>query len=71
MLNDVQKHLKGIKLGDQDGFSEKLKPILSNSAIFGVDLYEAGLGELVEKYFSEMIAGKGAVRETLKKYVHA
>lgn len=71
MLNDVQKHLKGIKFGEQGSFSEKLKPILSNSAIFGVDLYEAGLGELVEKYFSEMIAGKGAVRNTLKKYVNA
>lgn len=69
MLKDVQKHLEGIKLGDKSGYSEKLKPILSNSAIFGVDLYEVGLGELVEKYFGELIAGKGAVRNTLKKYV--
>ncbi|MDD4496293.1 MAG: mannitol dehydrogenase family protein, partial [Eubacteriales bacterium] len=69
MLSDVQKHLEGIKLGDTCGYSEKLKPILSNSSIFGVNLYEVGLGALVEKYFGELIAGKGAVRDTLKRYV--
>ena len=69
MLSDVQKHLEGIKLGDTCGYSEKLKPILSNNSIFGVNLYEVGLGVLVEKYFGELIAGKGAVRDTLKRYV--
>lgn len=38
-------------------------------SIFGVDLYEVGLAELVCKYLSELTAGKGAVRATLKKYV--
>ena len=37
--------------------------------VFGVDLYEAGLGEYVESIFAELIAGKGAVRETLKKHL--
>lgn len=69
MLNDLHKYIEGIKLGDAGSFSEKLKLILSNKSIFGVDLYEVGLGELVEKYFNEMVAGKGAVRKTLKKYV--
>ena len=31
------------------------------------DLYEAGLGEYVESIFSELIAGKGAVRAALQK----
>ena len=70
LLDSVQKHLHGIKLGDSGSFTEQLRPILSNSSIFGVDLYEVGLGALVEKYFGELIAEKGAVRKTLKKYVN-
>ena len=37
--------------------------------IFGVDLYEAGLADMVVGYLKELTAGKGAVRATLKKYV--
>ena len=50
-------------------FSEVLRPIFSNARIFGVDLYEAGLGELCERYFEELVAGPGAVRATLVKYL--
>ena len=46
-----------------------LQPILSDAKIFGVDLYEAGLGEYVESIFTELIAGKGAVRAALKKHL--
>ncbi|MBQ7193716.1 MAG: mannitol dehydrogenase family protein, partial [Synergistaceae bacterium] len=49
--------------------SEKLKPILSNANIFGVNFYEAGLGEKIETIFKEEISGNGAVRATLKKYL--
>ncbi|EOS70922.1 2-dehydro-3-deoxyphosphogluconate aldolase/4-hydroxy-2-oxoglutarate aldolase [Lachnospiraceae bacterium MD308] len=63
------KQLGGIKLGDKGLFSEQLKPILSNKEIFGVDLYRAGLGEQVERYFAEMVSEKGAVRKTLERYV--
>jgi fructuronate reductase len=45
-----------------------LEPIFSNSRIFGVNLYEAGLGEKVESYFAELVAGPGAVAATLEKY---
>ena len=58
-----------LELGQKGPFHEKLKPILSNEKIFGVDLYEAGLGNLVEKYFEEMLDAKGAVRATLKNYL--
>jgi fructuronate reductase len=37
--------------------------------IFGVDLYDAGVAEKVEAMFCEMLAGPGAVRAALKKYV--
>ena len=49
--------------------AEKLKPILSNSNIFGIDLYEAGIGGKVEEIFCEMLKGNGAVRAALKKYL--
>lgn len=46
-----------------------MQPILSDASIFAVDLYSVSLGEKVEKMFVELIAGKGAIRSTLKKYV--
>mgnify|MGYP000623997266 CR=1 FL=1 len=33
------------------------------------DLYEAGIGERIEEMFLEEIAGPGAVRNVLKKYL--
>lgn len=55
----------GIKLGDVASTDGKLKPLLSDSDIFGADLYEAGLGEKIEQYFKAMLKGTGAVREFL------
>ena len=40
-----------------------------SAGIFGSDLYEVGLGEKIEGYFEELIAGPHAVRNTLVKYV--
>ncbi len=48
---------------------ETIRPILQNSEIFGVDLYQTGLSGRVCRYFCEMITGPGAVRAVLKKYV--
>jgi fructuronate reductase len=48
---------------------DRLVPILSNPNLFGVDLKDAGLDGKVEGMFKELIAGKGAVRATLKKYL--
>lgn len=44
-----------------------LAPLLADGALFGVDLYAAGLGERVERLFAEMMARPGAVRETLRR----
>lgn len=68
MLENVMPYLKGIELGSKIDFHEKLQPILSNEKIFGVNLYEVGLGEKVEAYFAELVSGPGAARNTLKKY---
>lgn len=70
LLQEVTAHIASINLGDKGPFQQQLKPILSNASIFGVDLYEVGLGKIVEDYFKELVASKGAVRETLKKYVY-
>ena len=68
LLEKVVPMVGDIKIGDSDVHA-KLEKLFGDASIFGVNLYEAGLGELAEKYFVELIAGKGAVRETLKKYV--
>ena len=68
LLETVCPVVAGIKFGDTD-VEEMIRPLLTNRAIFGVDLYEAGLAGLTVQYFKELIAGAGAVRATLKKYV--
>lgn len=69
LLDEVKIFVKDIKLGENRDYSEILKPLLSNEKIFGVNLYEVGLAQKVLEYFSELVAGKGAVRNTLKKYL--
>jgi fructuronate reductase len=64
----LKAKLSGISLGQAGPFGDKLKSILSNPALFGVNVYEAGLGEQTERYFEELIAGPGAVAKTLEKY---
>lgn len=68
MLAKVCPFVANVKLGEACDVHQTLEHLLSDATIFGVNLYEAGLGELVESYFAELIAGKGAVRATLKKY---
>jgi fructuronate reductase len=69
LLSSLQDALKGVAAGNPDSGKGVLKPILSNEKIFGLDLYKAGLGERIEGYFAELLAGKGAVRKTLQKYL--
>ena len=68
-LETLRKYLEGITLGSDTDISSKVHPILSNKVIFGVDLYEAGVGLKIENLFREEIASVGAVRNTLKKYL--
>ena len=69
MADELKKHLSGIKIGDISSYTGQLKNLLSNANIFGINLYEAGIGDKIEEMFVEEIAGKGAVRNTLKKYL--
>ncbi len=68
LYDTVHPYVENIRLGE-DVDTEKLRPVLENSAIFGVNLYEAGLADMVCGYFRELTAGAGAVRATLRKYV--
>lgn len=68
-LEQLRAHVRGIALGDRGPFHANLEPILSNPEIFGVNLYSVFLGEKIEGYFTELVAGTGAVRNTLKKHL--
>lgn len=68
LLDTVCPYVEDLKLGGSVD-AERLRPVLENEKIFGVNLYEAGMADKVLSYLKEMIAGPGAVRETLKKYV--
>ncbi len=68
LYQEVYLHIENIRLGDTGSFSAELSPILRNTRIFGLDLYEAGLGQRTEALFAELVAEKGAVRKTLEKY---
>jgi fructuronate reductase len=69
MMEELKGYLKGIEFGNPLSVGDKLKPILSNQKLFGVNLYDVGLGEKIEGFLKEMIAGKDAVRNILVKYV--
>ena len=70
MNEELQEQLGDIVIGKPETFKDQLKPILSNERLFFTDLYKAGVGEKVEEMFREMIAGPGAVRAAIHKYVH-
>ncbi|MDP9831462.1 mannitol dehydrogenase family protein [Trueperella abortisuis] len=67
LLEELQGHLDGVVLGGDVDAHAALEPILSNSAIFGTNLYETPLAARVEELFTKLVAGPGAVRTTLKE----
>jgi fructuronate reductase len=72
LYESLKTSLSGITIGetDTDFIHNKLKPILSNPSLFGVDLCETGLCIKVQKYFGKMISGPGAVRKVLSEAVN-
>ena len=62
----MQTHFR---LGHPEEIGDQLVPILSNANLFGMNLYEAGLGKKIETMFAEEIAGPSAVRATLRHYL--
>ena len=71
LIEELCPKLAGIRLGGKSQARDLMdlngvREILKRQDIFGVDLYEAGLGEKVEQFFEIMIAGPHAVDKTLK-----
>ncbi|EMF0421423.1 mannitol dehydrogenase family protein [Enterococcus hirae] len=71
LLTELQEKLAVINLGEQNEvrIHQAVREILANQTIFGLDLYQAGLGKKIEKIFREMLVGPNAVRKTINKYV--
>lgn len=69
MLIELQTIVAPIEPGKTNQDFSCLKSLYSRADVFGVNLYEVGLGEQIEGMVKELFAGKGAVRNTLHKYV--
>ena len=72
LLEKAQAYVQDIKLGgeyDKETLKNKVLPLLKDATIFGTDLEAAGLSDIIIGYFEELIAGTGAVRNTLKNHV--
>ena len=69
MKDELQAQLAGIEAGKPETYKGQLRPILANANIFGSDLCAVGLADKIEAIFVEELAGKGAVRATLRKYL--
>ena len=71
MLAELQAIVAPLEVGKPEQDYSCLKSLYSRKDVFGLDLYEAGLGEKIEGMVKELFAGPGAVRATLHKYVEA
>ena len=71
MLSELQAIVAPLEVGKADQDYSCLRQLYTRKDVFGLDLYEAGLGEQIEGLVKELFAGNGAVRKTLHKYVSA
>ena len=68
MIPELTKQLEGIVVGKPETYTGQLKPILSNGNIFGIDLYEAGIGELIENVCRRDRRTRGSKKRPEKVY---
>jgi len=69
MLAQLQAALEGVGPDRVERLGERLTPILTNKAIFGVDLAQVGLADKIQQMVREELASAGAVRRTLRRYL--
>ncbi|MGL5932107.1 MAG: mannitol dehydrogenase family protein [Cetobacterium sp.] len=68
LLEELKANLNSIKYLDSSSYEKgKLNKILSNKNIFGVDLVQIGMADLIEEYFLDMMKEVGGVRKTLER----
>ena len=67
LKEELQSRLAGIRLGEPESCGDKLRPILANASIFGLDLTQTPLAAQIEDLFRQELAGPGAVRATLHR----
>ncbi len=69
LLATICPYVAELKLTKEQNVETAVAPVLKDEKIFGVNLYEVGLADIVCRYLSEMTQGVGAVREALCRYV--
>lgn len=65
-LESLQEVVSSISIGDT---TCNIRPILENKEIFGVDLYEAQLGDTIELYFRDMLLSHDGIKKVFHKYL--
>ena len=71
LLVELQPIVSGLEVKEGEQDFRCLKQLYAHTEVFGVDIYELGIGEQIEGMVKELYAGPGAVRRTLHKYVSA
>lgn len=67
-LEELSTFLSAVKLGEKLENEEDIYTLLADKSIFCIDMNRYGMTNKVISMFKEMIAGEGAVRNTLLKY---
>ena len=67
-LEELKAIVAPLKITDQPQDFSCLRALYSREDVFGLDLYEVGLGERIEALAAELFSGVGAVRKTLQKF---
>ena len=70
LLEELQGKLAGVVWNDPASYKGQIRDILRNPVIFRSDLTQTPLADRIEEMFIELLAGAGAVRRTLQKYLH-
>ncbi len=69
LLETVTPYVAGYALSNEPKDLSGLDSLLSSDRIFGVNLIEIGMADLVKDYFTQLSSGVGAVTSTLEKYI--
>jgi len=65
LLIELRPLFSEFRLGKPANYKPALNSLLSNTTIFGINLYDAGIAPVIEEYFTEMMSDRGAVRRVL------